>query len=375
VEKRLKIALVQPKFDESGGAERYASNLAKGLAAQGNDVHLYGRKCNFDGQNIAFHKILSLPLSRAWKTFTFNIAARLKVKNKKFDAVQGFGKTDFQTVHRAGGGVHRAYVERARRKDLSGYDRVVVKIEDRLFRSPKLKAVICPSRWIAEEVRRFYPQVEDKIRMIPNGVDSTAFNPNYRMRNIEQTLENLSLEAGVQILLFAATNFELKGLAVAIRALEFLPGAILCVAGHDDEIPFRRIAGELDVADRVRFLGRCSNMADLYRSADVLVHPTKWDIFANVCLEALACGTPVVTTVADGFADIADGEACVEVLPKNPDPKELAEAVKRLLLLGEDARKSAAALAQKNDVAAHVNAVKNLYESLGLSKEPGDPGS
>lgn len=364
MERRLKIALAQPKFDESGGAERYASNLAKGLAGRGCDVHLFGRKCCISAANITFHQVFAFPFNRALKTYAFNVAAGLMVKNKKFDMIQGFGKTDFQTIHRSGGGVHRAYLERSMTRHMSLYDRVVVKIEDNLFRSPRLKAIVCPSQWIVDEIRRFYPAAEQKIHVIPNGVDVAVFNSENRMRDLEKMLQNLNLEAGVQILLFAATNFKLKGLETALRALVHLPDAVLCVAGKDDETPFRRLASELGVADRLRFLGRCSQMAALYRSADVLVHPTQWDIFANVCLEALACGTPAVTTRADGFADISAGKRCVEVLDQNPEPQELAAAVKRLLSLGEEGRQEAKALARCNDLAAHVSAAEKLYESV-----------
>ena len=56
--------------------------------------------------------------------------------------------------------------------------------------------------------------------------------------------------------------------------------------------------------ERTRFLGPVKDMRALYAAADVFVAPTLYDPFSNACLEALAAGLPVLTTRANGFAEI-----------------------------------------------------------------------
>ncbi|MFU8856525.1 MAG: glycosyltransferase family 4 protein, partial [Deferrisomatales bacterium] len=203
----MKLALVHPKFDRSGGAERYAWSLARGLSDRGHEVHLFARRAEDLPDDSTWHPVPALPLGRALKTWTFGEAAARRVGRHRFDVVQGFGKTTFQTVHRAGGGVHRAYRERKGNPRLGFYDRTVLAIEDRLFSSPGLRAVIAPSGWVAREIARFYPEVEPRLRVIPNGVDVGHFRPEGREVDRRVLEEQLGLSAGSTILLLVATNF------------------------------------------------------------------------------------------------------------------------------------------------------------------------
>ena len=355
----MRIALVHPKFDGSGGAERYALDLASGLAERGHEVHLFGRKAARLPSHLRFHRVMSLALGRAVKTWSFDVSAAARVRGSDFAVIQGFGKTRCQTVHRAGGGVHRAYLER-RGGSRSLYDRVVIRIEDELFSSSRLRAIIAPSGWVRREIERFYPGVASRILVIPNGVDTARFYPQGRELDRARLAERISLPGGSAVLLFVATNFALKGLDVAIAALVRLPSACLVVAGGDDPAPFRKAASAAGVGERVRFLGRVEAVSELYRASDLLLHPTRYDPFANVCLEAMACGTPVVTTDRNGAADLlARGGG--EVVPAEAGADSVASAVGRLLSQGEAAGKRAREVAEGCDRKRHVEAVEAVY--------------
>ena len=107
--------------------------------------------------------------------------------------------------------------------------------------------------------------------------------------------------------LFVGHNFQLKGLAAALQALALAGGeSTLTIAGRDHPAYWRRLAVNLGVADRVRFVGAVatSAMVDLYRESDVLLHPAAFDPFPRAGLEALACGCPVITTPTCGISEI-----------------------------------------------------------------------
>jgi UDP-glucose:(heptosyl)LPS alpha-1,3-glucosyltransferase len=363
MEVTVRIALVHPKFDGSGGAERYAAGLASSLAERGHEVHLFGRRAARLPAGLRFHRVLSLPFGRVMKTWAFDALAGGRIRGSEFAVVQGFGKTHFQTVHRAGGGVHRAYLERHREKG-STYDRVVIRIEDRLFSSPRLRAVIAPSHWVRHELERFYPGVASRIHVIPNGVDTSTFHPEGRGSDRARLAERISIPEGAAVLLFVATNFALKGLDTAIAATTEIPGARLVVAGDDDPAPFQAAAAAAGVGDRVRFLGRVDGLGDLYRASDLLLHPTRYDPFANVCLEAMACGTPVVTTDRNGAADLlARGGG--EVVPAEAGAAQVAAAARRILSQGAAAGNRAREIAEECDRKRHVEAVEALYRATG----------
>lgn len=360
----MKIALVHPKFDLSGGAERYCLGLAAGLAGAGHDVHLYARRVDGVPSGCTVHPVGALPLGRAVKTWSFCSWAGRAVGKSWFDVVQGFGKTSCQTVHRTGGGVHRAYLDRVVKRSPGWYDRVVLRIEDALFASPHLRAVICPSRWVAGEVARFYPSAQAKLRVVPNGVDIGVFTPTTGAARQSELRARLSIPPEAPLLLFVATNFRLKGLPHAIEALARLPSARLLVAGGDEPRGFVALAQARGVGERVHFLGAVGRLETLYPAVDLLVHPTSYDPFANVCLEALACGTPVVTTDADGASDLLTGGPEGVVVPLRACPEGLAPAVAALLAAGEGAREAARRCACAHRLEAHVTKVLDVYRSL-----------
>jgi glycosyltransferase involved in cell wall biosynthesis len=96
----------------------------------------------------------------------------------------------------------------------------------------------------------------------------------------------------------------------------------LWVAGGDDPAPYERLARELGVGERVRFLGHRSDVVGLMRAADVFVLPASYEPFGLVVLEALACGTPVITSRAAGVAElVTDGREGYLV----DDPSDTAE--------------------------------------------------
>jgi UDP-glucose:(heptosyl)LPS alpha-1,3-glucosyltransferase len=365
----VKIALVHPKFDHSGGAERYALGLAGGLLAQGHEVHLFGKRAADLPFGVAFHRVTTVSLGRALKTWSFSAAASRALRADDFDIIQGFGKTVCQSVHRTGGGLHRAYLEREGTRRRWPYDKVVLRLEDDLFSRSSLRAVICPSTWVAQEVRRFYPAATDRIHIIPNGVDTQVFRPEVRPHERGELCKRLSISREAPLLLFAATNFQLKGLGLALESLSTLEEAHLLVAGGDDPSHFIEAARRKGVSGRVHFLGVVRDLAPVYRAADLLIHPTQYDPFANVCLEAMSCGTPVVTSDANGVADLLSEQTAGVVVPLSSDDEAWGEAALTLLRLGEVARAAARRLALEHGQEAHIGAVLSVYEEVAGAKD------
>ena len=123
-----------------------------------------------------------------------------------------------------------------------------------------------------------------------------------------------------------------KGQALAIAALADLPGASLTVVGDGPERGrLEALARRLGLAERVRFLGARPHAAlpALLAEADVLVLPTASEGLANVWVEALACGVPVVTSDVGGARDVIDRPEAGRLVPR--EPEAIAAAVRELL--------------------------------------------
>jgi glycosyltransferase involved in cell wall biosynthesis len=123
---------------------------------------------------------------------------------------------------------------------------------------------------------------------------------------------------------------------LAVEALPHLPGVDLAIVGEGPErgrIEAR--ARQLEVADRVRLLGRCAQdrLPQIYTAADLLVHPSLREGWPNVLLESMACGTPVVSGNFRGVEDIITKPSAGRIL-REATPGGLAAAIRELLQAG-----------------------------------------
>jgi UDP-glucose:(heptosyl)LPS alpha-1,3-glucosyltransferase len=85
--------------------------------------------------------------------------------------------------------------------------------------------------------------------------------------------------------------------------------AVLLVVGGDKVAPYKRLAEQLGVSDRVIFAGARSDLPRIYPAADLFVLPTLYETFALVCLEAMASGLPVLASPVGGIEDyLIDGD-------------------------------------------------------------------
>src|SRR5207237_4237005 len=111
-------------------------------------------------------------------------------------------------------------------------------------------------------------------------------------------------------------------LSVALEALASVDGVALVLAGQGDERPaLERAVAELGLENRVSFLGAQTRdrVLELFVAADASILSSSWENFPHTVVEALAVGTPVISTAAGGIAEVVhDGENGLlvpEVLP------------------------------------------------------------
>ena len=259
-------------------------------------------------------------LGSLWRDWGFARCVCRRLETADFDLVQSHERIACCDIYRAGDGVHREWLAQRRRVlgplrrlgiALNPYHRHVLAAEKKLFASPRLKAVICNSHMVKEEIRKYFGLPETKLHVIYSGVDLEAFHPGLRELHRAAVLAQHGIPADAAVFLFVGSGFERKGLPTALRALAGLRApAHLLVVGKDRKLEqFRRLANELGVGPRTRFLGGQENVKPFYGAADAFVLPTLYDPFPNAALEAFACGLPVITSGKSGAAElIREGE-------------------------------------------------------------------
>lgn len=163
---------------------------------------------------------------------------------------------------------------------------------------------------------------------VPNGIDTARFQPAAR----EATRRMLEWPLDTSIIGVVARLTREKGVDVAIASLPRLPGVELSIVGDGPErSQLERQAQALGVADRVTFHGVQSDIERLLPAFDVLLIPSRTEAHGMVAAEGLACSVPVVASAVGGLQSLVEDEKTGLLVPPD-DPRELASAVRQLLL-------------------------------------------
>jgi glycosyltransferase involved in cell wall biosynthesis len=167
-----------------------------------------------------------------------------------------------------------------------------------------------------------------KVTVLRNGVDLDAFHP-----PADRAAARAVLGVAGPLLVSVGALVERKGHHLTIEALRDLSGHTLLIAGEGPErAALAALAARLGVADRVRLLGAVphADLPGLYGAADVMVLASSREGWANVLLESMACGTPVVASPAWGSREAVRAPEAGIVLDA-VTPATIADGVRRLL--------------------------------------------
>jgi glycosyltransferase involved in cell wall biosynthesis len=166
----------------------------------------------------------------------------------------------------------------------------------------------------------------ESIKIHYTGVDRERFRPRERVAAKARFGVDGPLLATVGALIPG------KGQRDAIAAVERIPGATLLIAGDGpDRRALEALIRQRGLGERVRLMGNVSGeeVAALLAAADVMVLPSRSEGLANVWVESLASGTPVVTSDVGGAREVIDRPDAGAVVP--PEPEAIAAAVCAIL--------------------------------------------
>lgn len=198
-------------------------------------------------------------------------------------------------------------------------------LKKELFTSLQKLTIITPSAWLANHVKKsFFKEVP--IITIPNGIDLSFFRPYTNVSLIEQYgLYNKKVVLGV-----ANVWNKFKGLDDFVSLGKMLPKNYkIILLGLQKEV----LGQHRDMIIGIKHTNNTTELAKIYSLADVYVNPTYSDNFPTTNIEALACGTPVVTYKTGGSPEAVDAHTGFVV--EKGDVKGLAEAIKTITNKGK----------------------------------------
>ncbi len=174
--------------------------------------------------------------------------------------------------------------------------------------APKLNKIICVSEPSKQDTIEEFLVNPENIEVILNGIDIDTFKPDTNQKIIEN-----------RIVTTASADIPLKGLRFLIDALpkvleEFPKTHLIVIGKSPNESKIRQLIKDLDLNDKITFKSNLSegDIVDIYHTSQIAVIPSLYEGFGFGAGEAMACGTPLISTDSGGLKDVI-GDSAIRI--------------------------------------------------------------
>ena len=340
----MKIAVLNRVFSpQGGGAERYSIALVEQLS-QRHDIHVFAQDIApsliAQWPQVRFHKVFAPLRKSRWLNQLWYATVTWWATRNDFDIVHSHENTwhgQVQTVHvlpikhnlfngKTGWRRAATWLKVLTSPRLLAY----LGLERGRFAAKQNRHIVLTSPSLLAIFKATYPDCGNKLDVITPGVAKVDFN--FDKAAAKQAL---GLPAQGWTIAFVGNDYKKKGLPTLLQTLKSLPEHVnLVVVGNQAEMPvYQKLANQLGLEPRIRFLGAVADVTQVYQAADCLAHPTREDTFAMVVLEALSYGLPTVVSQARycGIAGLlTDGQNAL-ILDDPKDAAALAALLRSIL--------------------------------------------
>lgn len=236
----------------------------------------------------------------------------------------------------------------------------------KLIAASDIAAVTGVSTAVLDEVAQYQMIAPEKLHVIYNGVETARFVSSPELRNIWRKHWKFPDDAfvfGSAGRLIPVKRFDVALSAFAEVAREH-PDVHFALAG-DGELAgaLRAQATQLEIADRVHFLGFQTDTNNFFNALDAFVLSSDSEGLANVILEAMICGLPCIATAVGGNPEILEN---IGLLVPAGSSRLLAQAMRKFLVPEQRAffAQASAAAAHRFDMVATASQYRVLYDQL-----------
>lgn len=374
----MKIALLIERFEQyGGGLEQWAWGLARALSDRGHTVTV-----------VAFHAPAAAPSFVTLHLLPWHPSrlARARTADAMLAALDvdvahdlGIG-CSAQILHPQSGSrlanERREFLARSGLRRLGAWMsprrrrwlRELRDFEELRYAPPADSLVIAVSRMVADDLHAWHGVTTERIRLVPNGIDTGRFVPAEPVLRGRWRREfNVSDRT---VFLFSAHNPRLKGLLPLLQAFARVrrvrPDVVLMAIGREPDRETRGIVRRHHLQDAVIFPGLVADVMPYYAAADVFVLPSWHDACSLTVLEACSCGLPVITTRTNGVAELlADGREG-RIIGSAGDIDSLTAALVELSRpdIRQRMARHAAETAARHDFQTNVHAVERIYAEV-----------
>lgn len=266
--------------------------------------------------------------------------------------------------------LNRPLTIKARGSDITYWGGVDYACDQMREAASSARGLLSVSEALADQMVTALGTTRQKIRVHYTGLDRDRFRPlgHTQLRTQLASELGFALPSAAPLLACVGALVARKGHDIAIEALAHLsaehPEARLLLVGKgEEERSLRTLAKAKGVADRVHLTGAIDHdlLPIILSAADIMVLPTANEGLANVWVEAIACGTPVVTCDVGGARELVTSETAGRLVDRNA--AAVAQGVREVLSTPHDPQE-VAALAQAFDWTDHADQLAEYYDSL-----------
>lgn len=330
----MKIAVIIRHYHKHGGTSRVVAELCENLSNLGLEVHVFsGSFPPADKpRNPHFHLVPCIKSRRFFflevLSFAFFAALCVRHANRKerFDVINAHEELPIKGAYTTYHSCHLAWVKKYG-GNISTTDKLILWLTRKNL--SESKKIIAVSEGLKHELLEFYDLPEEKITVIPNGINLKEFSSDPVQRKMVRS--RYSIKENERVALFVSNDFGRKGLPYCLEAVGLLKDeAIRLLVVGADRIPFyKNLAKNLGIEDKVTFAGQSKNVKEFYSASDLFLLPSTHESFALVTLEALAASLPVLRTKTAGFEEqIEEGKNGYAI---SQNPQDIAEKIKFLI--------------------------------------------
>lgn len=339
--KKIKIAVVVPKYGLAGGAEHFAFELTERIAQnQAYDIHVFANQWKVGNAPVTFHKVPILTFPKWLTTISFAYFTNRMISKYDFDLIHTHDRifsADLCTLHSI---PHRLWVKEQREKKfLSLFDIATCWVENRMFGNSRSKLFMPVSSIALSKTLQEYKIDQKKLQIIPPGVSLEKFCPpeSEMLDHRRKLRQQFGFNNNDVVIIFVGMNFEIKGLDVLLSATaEAIKNqkentVKILVVGKGNSPKYKKIAAGLGIAKHIAFTGVRADVDALFQAADIFAMLSKFDTFGMVVTEAMASGLPVIISSNVGAKDIIEDGKNGFIVEKN----DALEVAKKILFLME----------------------------------------
>jgi len=305
----MKFAFCLFRYYPFGGLEKNFLNMVKEALQRGHEVHIFA--WGWTGPVVEGARLNLLPVkgySNHGRSLSFVKQLQDHLKCQKFDLVIGFNRMPGLDLYYC---ADVCFERQASRKHSSLYRltsryRVFSRMERAVFAPESKTHIMFISRQAKEEYQEVYGTPEHRFHELPPGLNKERIHSALTVKTKAEVRQELGVSDQDLLLVMVGSDFRRKGVDRAIRAMAALPTDLrsqvkLAVIGKGKPEPLQKLAQELQVGDRVLFLGPQKNVPRYLAGADMLLHLALSETAGNAIVEGLVAGLPVLVTRTCGF--------------------------------------------------------------------------